>query len=444
MVFKININKLITKPKNLVLTISPTNLTLIEVKKTKNKTKIVNKIEINENFFKDSFVIIRENFYQALNTIKQHYQSQPVNVILNVPKFFIQKFNIPNLENLKEKNIIENKIKEEIPINIDRYFWKFYVNPNIYENILVLFCEKEVLEVISNQLLINGFLPYKFQLFFSPILSFIKEKYALAFDKSYLVVILSNEILTTFTYENGSVVNILVESIASTNKQEILERLLNSSLRTATNPLDIIFNLSDESLNFDFLIGRDLKIIDISKELKLNPIEIASLAIVKKDIKDESLSNFDLNIYNLEKEINLYNLNNSLKLLIILSIFLGISLNSGLLLFENYLVKEKLKLNNEINSIKTYSYNTEKLKIILKNLKEFNNSFNNYQKLEILNYFKDYQIDNLQLQNGNLLIIIKEQDENKRNEILNYLKNNLKLNNIATESDLIKINIKNE
>ncbi|GIW65982.1 MAG: hypothetical protein KatS3mg094_501 [Candidatus Parcubacteria bacterium] len=432
--------KFIIKPQNLVLTISANKLTLIEIKKTKKELKIINKIEFNKNFISDSQLIVKENIEESLKTIKKTYPPQPINIILNIPKFFIQRFNIPELNKEKNKNLIENKIKEELPINIERYLWKSYFNPNLYENTLVLFFEKEILEIINNQLLLNNFIPLKFQLIVFPILNFIKEKYALAFDKSYLISILADNILTICTYENGFITNILGENIDSDNKKEIIERMIISSMRSLINPIDIIFNLNDESLDIEI---ENLKIINVNKELKLNTIEIASLNIIK-NLKDNLSSELNLNIYNFEKEYNLYNLNNSLKIWLILSIFLGLTINTGLILLNNYLNKEKNKITNEISTIKNESQNLEKLKSLLTNLTKINDNLSIYKKLEILNNLKEYQIEGLDFQNKKLLIIIKESNENKKNEILNYLKNNLKLDDIEVNNALIKITIENE
>lgn len=428
--------KFFSLPKKIILIISPNNFTLLEI--NKKNFKIIKKIEKDNNYFYDSS-LIKENVNEFLKIIKENYKNEQINVILNIPKFFIQKFNLPNLEKFKERNIIENKIKEEIPINIERYFWKVYFNPNIYENTLILFYEKEILEDITNQLLLKGFLPVELQPIFSLIISFIKQKYALAFDKSYIFLILFKNVITLIAYENGFITNVFSEQIESTNQKETIERIINYSLRLLISPLDIVFILADQEVEINFL--NKTKIINVTKEIELSLTEIISMSIFDQHNKD-LLSEFDLNIYNLEKEISIYNFNNLIKLWITVSLILGILINISLFFGFNYLNKWKSKLMNEISSIKSESL--EEAKDILINLKNKTSTLKIYRNLEMLNYLKNYKIINFEFNINSAEIIIEETDPKKKEEILNYLKNNLKLNNIKEENNLISIKLNYE
>jgi hypothetical protein len=435
MVFKIR--KLILKPRNLILIISPNNLTLLEVKKTKKEIKIINKIEKNENYFLGSS-LLKNKLNEFLKLIQEKYYGEQINVVLNLPNFFIQKFNLPNLDNDKNLSIIESRIKEELPINIEKYFWRVYFNPNNYENVMVIFYEKEILDELTNNLLLNNFLPIELQPIFSSIISFLKEKYALAFDKSYLILNFFKNVLTTIIYENGLITNIFSEYIESINKKEIIDRIINSSLRSLNSPLDLIFILTDEDFELDFLLNKNIRIIDITKETGLSQFDIQALSIINPQNK-AFLSEFSLNVYNLEKDIALYNTNNVLKLWLLISLILGIIINLSLSAIWFYFSKEKEKISAEIKL--TSGYNLEELKDFIAKVKSRTLSLKIYQNLDILNSLKNYKIVSIEFNNQSAKIVIEESDNKKRESLLNYLKNNLKLNNINTEGNFININI---
>ncbi|MCS7183954.1 MAG: hypothetical protein NZ866_01230 [Patescibacteria group bacterium] len=435
--------KIKIKPKNIALIISHDNLTILGFKKNKNnEIQIINKTEIKKNLFSNSS-INKELFSEAIKILKEEYKSQSINIILNLPRFFIQKFNIPNLEKVEDKNIIENKIKEEIPINLERYFWKTYINPNNYENVTIIFYEKEILEKINNEFIINNLLVLKNQPLFSLLIGFIREKYALAYDKSYLILSLIFDTLTIISYENGFITNLFSEKIESENKKEIIERILNSSIRLLTSPLDIIFLISDEKIDLDLINNENFKIINIQKDLNISPLEIFLNSIIKEN-KTDFLSEFNLNIYNLEKEINLYNFNNSFKIWLVVILIIGFLINSLLFFSFIYLNQKRENLIKEISIIKDQRFNLDEIKNLIISLNNLNNNLIIYKNLEILDKLKNFKFVNFDFQSKSGLIIIQEDDKQKKEYLLNYLKNNLKLNNIKEENNLIYINLTDE
>jgi hypothetical protein len=435
-----NLN-LIIKPKNLFAIISPHNIEIIEIKKVKNSYQIFKINEFNKNFFYDSS-LIKENFDEILKFLNSHYPYQKINIVFNIPKFFVQKFNLPNIDQAKDKNVVENKIKEELPISLERYFWKLYINPNLYENLMIIFYQKEIIETIINQLMTYNILPLEVQPLFSPLLSFTKEKFALSFEKSYLVLIVYKEVLTVLTYENGFITNIFSEQIESSNLKELSERLINSSLRLLVSPLDIIFILSDQDLNLDFIDNKEIKIIEINKSYKLSIPEIIANEILNHSKKD-FLANFSLNIYNLEKEIILHNANYYLKMPIILTLILGVLVNSSLFIINNYLNKTKKNLTDELSLIKSYSYDLDDIKKAIALLNEKNNKLKIYDYVETLNYLSKYKINGFTFNKNEMAIILEDNTDQIKEEILNFLKNSLKLNEqqIMFDNNLIKINL---
>ncbi len=444
-------NKLFSK-KEIFLFISYENLTWIVVSKSGKDFKIIEKDEYNGQIFWDSS-IKKENIKEFLISKHKNYQGEKINIILNLPHFFIQKINAPNPYKLKDKEIIENIIKQEIPINLEKYYWQWFVLPTSYDNLMIIFQEKEVINNLIEEVLLFNFIPSSIDYLFSKLINFIKQKYALSYDKSYLIISYEKDLLTIINYDLGFINNIYNENIKPENIEETLKRIVNFAIKKINNPLDFIFIFSQynisEILNNSF---KDLKIIDISKDLNSNTFEI--IALSSKDNAPKEKSEISINLYNLEKEMILYSLNKNLNIWVAVSLILLVLSSIFLSGFYFYIKNNIDNQINQIASIKGENINIyltkDKIEFITGYLKNMNKQKENFKNINYINNLmislKNFDLINLDYSDKFIKLFFKKPKNKKDEEILNILKNNLKLNNISIEGDTVKINLplKNE
>jgi hypothetical protein len=444
-------NKLFSK-KEIFLFVSYENLTWIVVSKSGKDFKIIEKDEYNGQIFWDSS-IKKENLKEFLISKHKNYQGEKINIILNLPYFFIQKINAPNPYKLKDKEIIENIIKQEIPINLEKYYWQWFVLPTSYDNLMIIFQEKEVINNLIEEVLLFNFIPSSINYLFSKLINFIKQKYALSYDKSYLIISYEKDLLTIINYDLGFINNIYNENIKPENIEETLKRIVNFAIKKINNPLDFIFIFSQynisEILNNNF---NDLKIIDISKDLNSNTFEI--IALSSKDKASKEKSEISINLYNLEKEMILYSLNKNLNIWVAVSLILLVLSSIFLSGFYFYIKNNIDNQINQIASIKGKNINIyltkDKIEFITGYLKNMNKQKENFKNINYINNLmislKNFDLINLDYSDKFINLFFKKPKNKKDEEILNILKNNLKLNNISIEGDTVKINLplKNE
>jgi len=445
-------NKLFFSKKEIFLFVSHNNLTWVVVSKHKNKYNIIEKDEYNGQIFFNSS-IKKENVKEFLKTKHKLYQGETINIILNFSYFFAQKINVSNPEKIKDSEIIENIIKQEIPINLEKYHWQWFTLPTNYDNVMIIFQEKDIINNLIEQILSFNFIPSNIEYLFYKLINFIKQKYALSYDKSYLIVSYEKNLLTIVTYDLGFINNIYNEYIGSENIEETIKRIINFSIRKINNPLDFIFVFSQYNIS-EILINnfQNIKIIDICKDINLSTFEIVSL--LSKSNLNKERNKLSINLYNFEKEKILYSLNKNLNIWLSVSLFLLVLLLISTSAFYFYL---KNQIDNQIKqtdalmpkNIDIY-FTQDKIDFIigyLKNMNKQKDGFNNIKYLNnIITSLKDFDLVDLNSDSNKINIVFRKPKNKKDEDVLNILKNNLKLNNISIEGEMVKINlnIKNE
>ncbi len=417
-----------------VLIISPNKITLLEISDKRNLFHINNKFEIEEKIFINNN-LNEINLKKALISLKRKIPLKEALVILNLPIFFTQKIVTPDIHSKNLKDIIETNIKSQLPFAAEKYLWQSITYP-AKNYIFLIFYNKEILQSIIEILVSLTILPIKIEFTFNPLLEFIKNKFSLYFEKSYILISLIENVFCFLVYENGMIQNIYSEIIDITNLEDIIKRSIESSSKNVNFPIDIVY-LSKAGVDLSEDIATKYKILEIDKITGLAPediIGITSVSIIKKYGESSQI-----NIINLNKEVFFHRAVEILKFNIILSIGILIVISSllyfGLKIISknNQYIKESL---TQTAPSKTVSI--EELQSFINVLERYNQhkTIISEKVQKILNTIPpNTNVTQVVFSKNNVKIIIEEPDNNKRENISNILKSNypnIQINNIFT------------
>ncbi len=403
------------------IVISPQKVSLIEIIVKNGSFIPINKVSIEESIFKEG-EIDRYSLTKAISELKNsiHKKSGELSafIILNLPMFFVQSFVVYTTEVVNLRDALENKIKQELPINLNKYIWNYFYSPLLKNKVFVVFYNKDVVNEITNCLIENKILPFSTTHILYPIFDFIRNSFSLYYDNSYQFYILSNNVLTSASYEVGVLQNIYCE-FTKENLNPILKRLIDSNIRNSKLPLDIVYITSDEDLELDEEILKNYKIFNINKITNLSTEEIAAISLVEGYVLKRKESYQEFKVIDLSKERIIYELIQSLKLsiwgLIILSLIIN-SFTYAMLYFINQ-NNQQIKKQAMISFQPSISF--QEIENIVSILQKYNSSYEPFvEKIEKKFYnLKDYRITQAYFTRETGKIIIEEADVNKRNQI---------------------------
>lgn len=415
------VEKLSLTNKYINFIISPDGISVLEVIKVVRNFKIVNKFSVNKTLLIRNN-IIRDNLSEALNELSKKYKNTNINIILNIPTFFTQKLKLTTVEGEKIKDIILSKLKEELPIPIENYIWRYKILKK--NEVLILFFYKEVLNILSSELIKNKLLPLRIDPIFFDVLNFIEKKFSLHFDKSYIIFIYKNNVVTGLIWENGEVQNVVSELILPDEGREnsAFIRILRFLKENSHNPLESVFLISDKEISTKIL-SQEFNIINIKNLTNLMPDEIAILGLLDA-LFSKTKTEFELNIVNLNKEIALSFINSALNFWLIFSIIFCILINVSVWFLNKNLMAENIEIKNTIKEMPSSKINIEEIK-------NLTNLLNQYSMIKPKHYSRiknifvnlsKFKIIQINYTGNSVKIIIEETDATKIPEIKNEIK----------------------
>lgn len=406
-----------------VLIISPNKITLLEIINKKGTFHLNNKFEVEDKIFINNN-LNEINLKKTLSSLKIKIPFKEAIVILNLPIFFTQKIVTPDIHSKNIKDIIETNIKSQLPFAAEKYFWQYILYP-AKSSIFLIFYNKEILQSIIEILVSLTILPLKIEFTFNPFLEFIKNKFSLYFEKSYILMSLIENVFSFLVYENGMLQNIYTEIIDINNLEEIIKRSIESSSKNVSFPIDVVY-FSKVSVDLPEDIVNQYKILEIDKITGLGPEEIIGLTsvnILKK--YDESSQ---INVINLNKEIFLHRASEILKFSIILSVGILIVISSLLYLGYNIISKNNDYIKEGLTQAAPLKVTSiEELQNLINILERYNQSKNTTSEKvqQILNILpSNTNVTQLVISKNNVKIIVEEPDNTKRENINNILRSN--------------------
>jgi len=415
-----------------VLIISPNKISLIELNSKKDSFYITNEIEVEEKIYINNN-LNEVNLKKALHSLKSKMPLREAIVILNLPIFFTQKIIAPDIHSKNLKDIIETNIKSQLPFAIEKYLWQSLVYP-AKNYVFLIFYNKEILQTIVEILLSLTILPLKIDLTFNPFLEFVKNKFSLYFDKSYILITLIESVFSFVIYENGIIQNIYSEIIDLNSIEEVIKRSIESASKNVNFPLDIVY-FSKTGIDLNENIINEYKIIEVDKITRLGPKEIVGLT--SANIIKKSTDSSQIHVINLNKEIFLHRAIEVLKF--------GVILSMGILIIINSLLYWGFKIINKNNkyikdglaqTTSTQAISIEELRALINALEKINQNkaviSEKVQKVISLIPAKS-NITQVVFSRNSVKIIIEEPDSKERENINNIIKNNypnIQINNI--------------
>ncbi|MGC8981496.1 MAG: hypothetical protein ACP5JU_00910 [Minisyncoccia bacterium] len=430
------------KPKNITFVISPGKISIFESTKGRGGFKIINK------FFKEgNFLIrnnlIRDNLSSALKELSKKYKNANVSVVLNLPTFFVQKLLLKGVDESKLKDIITTKLKEELPIPLENYIWRY--KKLKAENIFVLFFNKEVLNILSAEFIKNKFLPLKIDHIFLDVLNFIEKKFSLYFDKSYIIFIYCNNVVTAFIWESGEVQNIITEFIQEDSGREIIvfKRILKFLKEKAKLPLESVFYVSDKESNFPDDILKEFNIIDVRSITKKSVEEISVLGILDL-LYSSSREELELNVIDLKREISLSYINNLLIFWLVFIIIFSGMVNFGLWYWDKKIESENSLIKESIKAVTMPTLNQQEIKNLTVLLNEYSKiKPRHYSRIkDYYDKLSKYKVVQINYSIDNMIFVIEEKDQAKIQAIKDDVKKNIPNSEIKDIPEGLEINIK--
>ncbi len=345
-------------------------------------------------------------------------------VILNLPILFIQRFLFYPYETGALRETIETKIKQLIPINLNKYLWEYTIPPLQKNFVYVSFYNKDNISEITYALLSSKILPVKMIHMLHSIFDFIKNNFSLYYENHYQIYIVYQNILTSALYEAGMLRNIYTESLTS-NINDVLKRLILNNVKDSSLPLDIIYLISDIDFEISEELKNQYKIVNIKEITHLNPEEIVSINVIWNFLFKKESPLYELKIVDLNKELLAYELINSLKILCVSALILFLIINSAVFAITKILENSNKNIKNQQKITATSEYfssieEINQLVSFLAQLKETKEK--NIDKIEKIYYnLRDYNINQGFFTKGSAKLIIEIQDPNKREEIKNKI-----------------------
>lgn len=413
--------------KYYAIIISPDKISFLVLSAFKGTVVPITKYEEEARIYVEGD-IDRETLSKALIRIKKklglHQKEIQAFVILNLPILFIQRFLFYPYETGILRETIETKIKQLIPINLNKYLWEYTIPPLQKNFVYVSFYNKDNISEITYALLSSKILPVKMIHMLHSIFDFIKNNFSLYYENHYQIYLVYQNILTSALYETGMLRNIYTESLTS-NINDVLKRLILNNVKDSSLPLDIIYLISDIDFEISEELKNQYKIVNIKEITHLNPEEIVSINVIWNFLfKKESLL-YEFKIVDLNKELLAYELINSLKILCVSALILFLIINSAVFAITKILENSNKNIKNQqkITAPSEYFSSIEEINQLvsfLAQLKETKEK--NIDKIEKIYYnLRDYNINQGFFTKGSAKLIIEIQDPNKREEIKNKI-----------------------
>lgn len=409
--------------------ISPNEVSLLVLSVLNDSIIPLVKYEEKTRIFTEG-MIDTDNLSKALVKIKKalRLQNQEIKafVILNLPILFVQRFLFYPHETISLKETIENKIKQFIPINLNKYLWNYSISPIQKNYVYVFFYKKDNLSEITYALLSSKILPIKITHILYSVFDFVKNNFSIYFENSYHFYIIHKNILTSALYEAGMLRNIYSESLTQ-NVNDVLKRLIQNNINDSNLPLDIIYIISDIDLELsDNLTQQQYKIVNINEITHLTPEEISSTNIIWNFIFKKENPLYELKIISLNKEFLLHELTSSLKMLTI-----GAFISFLIINFTIFAISKGIEDSNKIIEKQQLFAKTIETDKLFEEINQLSNSLNQLinireryiEKIEKIYYnLKNYNINQGVFTKESAKLIIEVQDPNKREEIKNQIK----------------------
>lgn len=413
--------------KYYAIIISPDKISFLVLSAFKGTVVPITKYEEEARIYVEGD-IDRETLSKALIRIKKklglHQKEIQAFVILNLPILFIQRFLFYPYETGILRETIETKIKQLIPINLNKYLWEYTIPPLQKNFVYVSFYNKDNISEITYALLSSKILPVKMIHMLHSIFDFIKNNFSLYYENHYQIYLVYQNILTSALYETGMLRNIYTESLTS-NINDVLKRLILNNVKDSSLPLDIIYLISDIDFEISEELKNQYKIVNIKEITHLNPEEIVSINVIWNFLFKKESPLYELKIVDLNKELLAYELINSLKILCVSALILFLIINSAVFAITKILENSNKNIKNQqkITAPSEYFSSIEEINQLvsfLAQLKETKEK--NIDKIEKIYYnLRDYNINQGFFTKGSAKLIIEIQDPNKREEIKNKI-----------------------
>lgn len=413
--------------KYYAIIISPDKISFLVLSAFKGTVVPITKYEEEARIYVEGD-IDRETLSKALIRIKKklglHQKEIQAFVILNLPILFIQRFLFYPYETGTLRETIETKIKQLIPINLNKYLWEYTIPPLQKNFVYVSFYNKDNISEITYALLSSKILPVKMIHMLHSIFDFIKNNFSLYYENHYQIYLVYQNILTSALYETGMLRNIYTESLTS-NINDVLKRLILNNVKDSSLPLDIIYLISDIDFEISEELKNQYKIVNIKEITHLNPEEIVSINVIWNFLFKKESPLYELKIVDLNKELLTYELINSLKILCVSALILFLIINSAVFAITKILENSNKNIKNQqkITAASEYFSSIEEINQLvsfLVQLKETKEK--NIDKIEKIYYnLRDYNINQGFFTKGSAKLIIEIQDPNKREEIKNKI-----------------------
>ena len=430
------------KPKNITFVISPSKIDVYESVKGLRDFKIINK------FSKETDLLIRNNLVRDnlsnfLKEISKKYKNVNISVVLNLPTFFVQRLTLRGVDESKLKDIITTKLKEELPIPLENYIWRY--KRLKAENVLVLFFNKEVLNTLSSEFIKHKFLPMKMDPIFLDILDFIEKKFSLHFNKSYIIFIYCNNVVTALIWENGDIQNIVTEFIQEDSGREfiVFKRILKFLKENASFQLESVFFVSDKEANIPNDILEEFSIIDVKSITGRGPEEIGVLGVLDL-LYSSSSEEFELNVVNLKKEISLSYINNLLIFWLIFIIIFSGMVNAGIFYWGDIIKKENLEIKESIKPSQVGAVDIQEIKNLTALLNEYSKIKPRHYSI-IKNYYdklSKYKIIQVNYSVSDIKFILEEKDPAKIPAIKDEISKNFPNSEIKDIPEGLEVSLK--
>lgn len=403
------------------IVISPQRVSLIETIFKENSFIPINKVSSDENIFREGEInkySLSKALYEIKSSIQKKDHEFSAFIILNLPMFFVQSFDLPTPEVINLRGAVENKIKQELPINLNKYIWNYFYSPLLKHKVFVSFYNKEIIYEITNCLIENKILPLNTTHILYPIFNFIKNKFSLYYDNSYQFYILNNGILTSAVYEIGILQNIYCE-FTKENLNIILRRLIENNNRNSKLPLDIVYFCSDGELELDEENFKNFKILNINQITNLSVEEIASIDLLENYVLKKKGAFHEFKVVDISKEIITYELLQSLKLSILGLIILFLVVNSSTYVIYEFINRSNQQLKEGLITSPPPEASIKDIENLTSLLQKYNSARQPFvAKIEKIIYnLKDYNITQAYFTKETGKIIIEETDTQKREKL---------------------------
>ncbi|MCL5257687.1 MAG: hypothetical protein M1505_00385 [Patescibacteria group bacterium] len=336
------------KKENWQLVLEPKRLVAFSISRHRGSSKIDKRIEIAGDFVFGER-LMAENLLKAIDQINQKNQVNEAGLSLNLPNFFTKIISIQNVDPKNFINILTLKVQNEVPISLDRYFWTYQrlYSQNDFKKFLLVFYQHNIIDDINNSLIHKQILPLIVEPSFLSLLRYLQTKVSFTVDNAYIVLIISNSVIITITYENNQIQNVFSESINPDEAEMIVNRTLTFLTSKLTLPLANILFMSD--INLPNLEQSNSKIINLKNITANNADEIFGIGLFERTRKfPKDTNELSLNQIKPVQEFTLTRIVQAIYFWIIFLILSASIINVFLFYFN-----KTLKINNKDFSLKT-------------------------------------------------------------------------------------------